>query len=69
MTVINLRRCLGLDAKPGDNRSMGITVEYHGDLYTLLVDSIGDVRDLPRCDYEKPPATLSETLRRLSTGV
>jgi len=69
VTVINLRRCLGLDAKPDENRGMGITVEYHGDLYSLLVDSIGDVRDLARRDYEKPPATLGEKLRRLSTGV
>ena len=69
VTVINLRRCLGVEAQDGDNRGMGITVEYMGDLYTLLVDSIGDVRDLPRRDYEKPPATLDEKLRRLSTGV
>jgi len=44
VTVINLRRCLGVKAQDGDNRGMGITVEYMGDLYTLLVDSIGDVR-------------------------
>lgn len=69
VTVINLRRCLGVSENPEGNRGMGITVEYHGDLYTLLVDSIGDVRDLPRRDYEKPPATLDEKLRRLSTGV
>lgn len=69
VTVINLRRCLGVDDHSEINRGMGITVEYHGDLYSLLVDSIGDVRDLPRRDYEKPPATLDEKLRRLSTGV
>lgn len=69
VTVINLRRCLGFDAKAGDNRGMGIIVEYQGDLYSLLVDSIGDVRDLARRDYEKPPVTLDGKLRRLSTGV
>ena len=69
VTVIDLHRCLGVETKEDDHRGMGITVEYMGDLYTLLVDSIGDVRDLPRRDYEKPPATLDEKLRRLSTGV
>ncbi len=69
VTVINLRRCLGIDKARENERCMGITVEYHGDLYTLLVDSIGDVRDLPRRDFEKPPATLDERLRHLSTGV
>jgi chemotaxis signal transduction protein/truncated hemoglobin YjbI len=69
VTVINLRRCLGVDEKPNSHSSMGITVEYQHDLYTLLVDSIGDVRDLPRRDFEKPPATLDEKLRRLATGI
>lgn len=69
VTVINLRQCLGVAEKPETPRRMGITVEYRGDLYNLLVDSIGDVRDLPRRDFEKPPATLDEKLRRLSTGI
>lgn len=69
VTVINLRRCLGVADRSGDERGMGITVEYHHDLYTLLVDTIGDVRDLPRRDFEKPPATLDERLRRLATGI
>lgn len=69
VTVINLRQCLGVPEKPEAHRRMGITVEYRGDLYNLLVDSIGDVRDLPRRDFEKPPATLDEKLRRLSTGI
>jgi len=69
VTVINLRRCLGLEDRGGDALGMGITVEHRGDLYTLLVDTIGDIRDLPRTDFEKPPATLNENLRRLSTGI
>ena len=48
VTVINLRQCLGLPDKPEHDRWMGITVEYKGDLYTLLVDEIGDVCDSRR---------------------
>jgi chemotaxis signal transduction protein/truncated hemoglobin YjbI len=69
VTVINLRRCLGLGDKPESERKMSITVEYKGDLYTLLVDEIGDVCDLPRRDFENPPTTLSDSLRQICTGI
>jgi chemotaxis signal transduction protein/truncated hemoglobin YjbI len=69
VTVINLRQCLGLGDKPDHDRWMGITIEYKGDLYTLLVDEIGDVCDLPRRDFETPPATLGDKMRQLCTGI
>ena len=69
VTVINLRRCLGLEDRPESERKMSITVEYKGDLYTMLVDDIGDVCDLSQRDFENPPATLAEGLRQLCTGV
>jgi purine-binding chemotaxis protein CheW len=69
VTVINLRRCLGLQDRAETGRKMSITVEYNGDLYTLLVDEIGDVCDLPRRDFENAPATLSDGLRQICTGI
>jgi chemotaxis signal transduction protein/truncated hemoglobin YjbI len=69
VTVIDLRRCLGLVEELDEEQSMGVTVEYRNDLYTLLVDSIGDVRHLHRRDFEKAPPTLKEGLRKVSTGV
>jgi len=68
VTVIDLRELLG--AKEEDTRrQMSVTIEHKGDLYTLLVDSIGDVRSLPKRDFDKPPATLDENMRRLCSGV
>ncbi|RVU38331.1 hypothetical protein EOI86_03305 [Hwanghaeella grinnelliae] len=68
VTVIDLRELLG--AKEEDaRRQMSVTIEHKGDLYTLLVDSIGDVRSLPKRDFDKPPATLDENMRRLCSGV
>ncbi len=69
VTVIDLRECLGAKPLEGDNKQMSVTVEYKGDLYTLLVDSIGDVRSLPRKSFDKPPATLDENLKRLCSGI
>jgi chemotaxis signal transduction protein/truncated hemoglobin YjbI len=67
VTVINLRRILG---KTDDSESrMGVTVEYKGDLYTILVDQIGEVRLLDQGDFEAVPTTLDPILKQLCTGI
>lgn len=67
VTVINLRRILG---RNDDSASrMGVTVEFHGDLYTILVDQIGEVCLLDRSDFEAAPATLDPKLKQLCTGI
>lgn len=69
VTVIDLRECLGAPPVSSENRLMSVTVEHNGDLFTLLVDSIGDVRSLPRAAFDKPPVTLDQRMRRLCSGV
>jgi len=69
VTVIDLRECLGAKVLDNEDKQMSVTVEYKGDLYTLLVDSIGDVRSLPRKSFDKPPATLDENLKRVCSGI
>lgn len=69
VTVIDLRVCLGAPPKDLNERPMSVTVEHKHDLYTILVDSIGDVRSLPRRDLDKPPQTLDAKMRRLCSGV
>lgn len=68
VTVIDLRECLG-SAPDDEEKQMSVTVEHKGDLYTLLVDSIGDVRSLPRKSFDKPPATLDDSLKRVCSGI
>lgn len=67
VTVINLRRILG--RSDDSNSRMGVTVEFKGDLYTILVDQIGEVRLLNRTDFEASPATLDPKLKQLCTGI
>jgi len=69
VTVLDLRKCLGDLTDDGPSTQMGVTVEHKHDLYTLLVDSIGDVRHLPRKDFDKPPVTLAESIRRVCSGI
>lgn len=69
VTVIDLRVCLGAEPKDLDDRPMSVTVDHKGDLYTILVDTIGDVRSLPRSNLDKPPQTLDPRMRKLCSGV
>jgi len=69
VTVVDLRKLLGnYEEVPWDSQ-MGVTVEYKGDLYTLLVDAIGDVRTLPKRDFDKAPSTMEDKIRRLCSGI
>ncbi len=69
VTVIDVRIRLGLEPRDSDYESMGVTVEQDNDLYTLLVDEIGDVIGLSKDCYEKNPGTLDPLWREFSNGV
>ncbi len=70
VTVIDVRVRLGLPAnKDSSANAMAVTVEQDHELYTLLVDSIGDVVSLSNEIYERNPATLDALWREFSNGV
>ncbi len=69
VTVIDVRVRLGLEPREESSDSMGVTVEQHQDLYTLLVDKIGDVVSLSNDKFEKNPGTLDATWREFASGV
>ncbi len=69
VTVIDVRIRLGLEPRNDTDENMGVTVEQDNDLYTLLVDQIGDVIGLSRNLYEKNPGTLDPLWREFSNGV
>ncbi|MCW8915615.1 MAG: chemotaxis protein CheW [Magnetovibrio sp.] len=48
---------------------MGVTVEHQNELYTLLVDSVGDVINLLKDSYEGNPSTLDPVWRDFASGV
>ncbi len=69
VTVIDVRVRLGLPTLSLDEETMGVTVEQHQDLYTLLVDTIGDVISIENSSLEKTPGTLDEKWREFSSGI
>jgi len=67
VTVVNLRRILG---QTEDTVSrMGVTVEHDGDLYTILVDEIGEVMSMESTDIQPTPTTLEDGLKLLCSGI
>ncbi len=69
VTVIDVRRRLGLEKRAPDVQPMGVTVEQNHELYTLLVDKVGDVVSLSTDLYEDAPSTLDTLWREFALGV
>lgn len=69
VTAINVRARLKLDAHKGDEKQMFVVVERHNELYSLMVDSVGDVMNIPHNQIEKAPANMASNWREVATGV
>jgi purine-binding chemotaxis protein CheW len=69
VTAIDLRRRLGVEDRPEGERGMSVVVERRNELYSLAVDSVGEVLRLPADKFEPNPATLDSTWRQFSEGV
>lgn len=69
VTVVDMRRRLGIEPHQGQKKSMQVVVEHGGDLYSLLVDEVGDVMLLSKSDYESNPSNLSPQWLRVARGV
>jgi purine-binding chemotaxis protein CheW len=68
-TAIGLRELFGLGPSKADSNSMTVICKVEGSLLSLLVDSIGDVIEVPDVDYESVPDTVSGPLRKFMSGV
>ncbi len=69
VTVIDVRVRLGLEKREDATESMGVTIEHQHELYTLLVDKVGDVIGLAQDSYESNPGTLDSLWREFASGV
>ena len=69
VTAIDLRRRLGLPARPAGAQPMSFVVEHGGDLYAMLADAVGDVVPLAAAERDANPPTLDPLWREVSRGV
>ena len=69
VTAIDVRPRLGLDKRPPSEKGMSVVVEFGGELYSLMVDSVGEVLSLPAAAFERNPPTLDPLWREYSAGI
>ena len=69
VTVIDVRKRLGLPVRSEDGSGMTVVVENEGELYSLMIDAVGEVMSLPGNRYEANPATLDPLWCEYSNGV
>jgi purine-binding chemotaxis protein CheW len=69
VTAIDPRVRLGLPARDKEKSIMSIVVEHGGELYSLLIDQVGEVLNLPVNRFERNPASLDPRWRDISAGV
>jgi len=69
VTAIDMRPRLGLARrKPGDGE-MNVVIDLGSELYSLVVDSVGEVLGVPVSAYERNPATLDPKWAGVSDGI
>ena len=72
VTAIDVRCRLGMppqDEDEGDDSNMSVVVEHCDELYSLIIDSVGDVLSLKDKHFEQTVATLDPLWRDVSSGI
>jgi purine-binding chemotaxis protein CheW len=69
VTVVDMRRRLGLPPRTDDKPAMAVGIELRGESYGLLIDTVGEVLKLDETTLESNPVNLDARLARVSGGV
>jgi purine-binding chemotaxis protein CheW len=69
VTAIDMRRRLRLPDRDEGDQGMSVVVDLHGELYSLIVDGVGEVMGLSDDTYEGNPSTLDPVWRSVANGV
>ena len=72
VTAVDVRLRLGLRPKQTENdnsHQMSIVVDHGGELYSLMVDEVGEVLGLDPADFGRNPPTLDPKIREFSNGI
>ena len=69
VTAIDIRTRLGLPEIAEGKQRMSVVVDHGGELYSLMVDQVGEVLSLSETAFEHNPATLDPRWREVSAGI
>jgi purine-binding chemotaxis protein CheW len=71
VTAIDVRRSLNIKNEdiPLKKTDMSVVVEYNNELYSLIIDNVGDVLSLRDDLFERNPGTLDPIWKDVSVGI
>ncbi len=69
ITAVDVTRRLSLPAGANDTRRMNVVVGHGEELYSLMVDTVGEVLSITADKYERDSSTLDPKWREFSDGV
>lgn len=69
VTAVNLRKRLELQELNGTSKPMYVIVNEGGELFSLLVDEVGDVIEVANSRFNRAPASLDECWKACCDGV
>jgi purine-binding chemotaxis protein CheW len=69
VTCVDVRKRLGLAPNKEEHDNMSVVVEHHGEPYSLLIDSVGEVLSLSADKLDSNPATMDTRWREVSSGI
>lgn len=69
VTCIDVRKRLGLGPAEETVNRMSVVVEHHGEPYSLLIDTVGEVLSLKTDKLEMNPGTMDPKWRDVSSGI
>jgi purine-binding chemotaxis protein CheW len=69
VTAVDMRCRLGLPKRDDGRPAMAVGIEFKGESYGLLIDTVGEVMKLADNTREPNPVNLDQRLARVSGGV
>ncbi len=69
VTVLDLRKRLGIKNRDSNAHVMHVVVEQDDELFSIMVDSVGDVLNLRTDQFEKSPVNLSQQWKEVAASV
>lgn len=69
VTIISIRRALGLEDASEGTPTRNIVLNNDGNLYSLEVDNVAEILDVSDADIRRTPDNINERWKDLSLGV
>lgn len=69
VTAVDIREILDIDSTYNLDTSMSVVVDFRGDLYSLIVDKVGEVVTTNLSNIEENPEHLEEKWLEIAIGI